>query len=326
MVVWEALNALSHQLELCKIDADTRVVLLLEPGAPTEHVHLLRAALSRTGAEAIEVRPVRSAAAGQGSLLSHALAQAHVVLATDPDHERHVRDLDARVLHVDLACPPSEFPPHANLRRRTRRLAETLAGPTTVHLSDPHGTSLTIASTTPMVDLDYGLIDDRSPTAHFPAGWVRLTPSAGSVAGELVVMPGDAHVSAGRLVSSPVRCTIVDDHIARIEGDNADADVLRAVLEYAGETSAYGFAGLTIGMNPGTTAVHAFSPALIDATRAQLAAGVVTLGFGDNLVADRPCRQTTVLSLVARDLHVDRLPILQAGELQGDFAPDVYET
>ena len=57
----------------------------------------------------------------------------------------------------------------------------------------------------------------------------------------------------------------------------------------------------------------------------RLLAGVVGVSFGTNLTADRPSTQRIGFALRNRDVYIDDLPVVVRGQLDGDFAPDVYE-
>lgn len=327
MVQWEALDALSHQLELCKIDPDASVVVVFDAQISLERAALIRAAVARTGADAIEIRPMgTSRADGDHRMLRAAIEAADIVIATGAPGGNPTAALDGdhQLLYLcDIA--PQSFGPHASLRRRVTALHKQLDTADTLTLSDAHGTELHIRVANGVVSADHGLIDAESPVACFPAGWVAITPGRASVHGQLVVMPGDVNLGASRVVASPVVLQIVDDHVSAIDGDSPDADVLRALFEYPNEPSAYGVAEFSLGMNPGAQAMTAFDDRLLNPVIGRLLAGIVTLSFGGNMVADRPCRQKFTLAMAKRTVHVDGLPVVLGGRLDGDFAPDVYE-
>lgn len=335
MVVWESLDALSHELELCRVGPDTSVVVVMAQRLAQERVDLIRAAVARTGADAIEVRPLRASmgANRDGSkVLTDAVTGADLVIvagdrraADDALGASNTDDTMRRVLYL-AELDPQEFPPHASLRRRVtalRQLADD--GATTMSLVDPHGTDLVIELSDSVVSADHGFVDDEAPTAQFPAGWVAVTPAASSVSGQLVVMPGDANLGAARMIASPVVLHIADDYVSTITGESPDADVLRALLEYPDDPNAYGVAELSVGLNPGNGSAAPFDERLLDPTVSRLLAGVVTLSLGENLLADRPCDQRVTISLPGRDVFLGDLPVVLGGRLEGDYAPDVYE-
>lgn len=334
MVVWESLDALSHELELCRVEADTAVVVVIGERVAADRVDLIRAAVTRTGADAIEVRPLRTAAAAHrdgSELLADALSGADLVIVAGDPHAadlalvRSARDTHTRQVLYLAALDPRTFPPHANLRRRVLALRERARGASALSLTDAHGTDLLIELRGGTVTADHGFVDDETSSAHFPAGWIAVTPAKATVSGQLVLMPGDANLGAERMVASPVVLQIVADHVSTITGESPDADVLRALLEYPDDPDAYGVAELSVGLNPGERAAAPFDRRLLDPTVGRLLAGVVTLSIGENLLADRPCSQRLTVALAGRDVHVDDLPVVVGGRLEGDYAPDVYE-
>lgn len=322
MVIWKALDALSHQLELCEIDADTRVVALLDSATDPDRTALIRAAIDRTGAEAIELRVLGAGHSDADSLLADALDAADVVVTTAPIPITLRRGL--QVLRL-LAVDPQAFPPHANLRRRVWAFNRHLDDASDLLLSDAHGTNLTLRLARSKVLFDHGLLGEDQANAVFPSGWTEIVPARDTVDGTIVLMPGDTILNGSRSISSPVRLQIVADMITAIDGDSADGDVVRALLEYPGEPSAYATAAITVGMNPHAQPPAPFDARLLDPDLARLLAGSITVSFGNNLVADRPCAQSITMALPARSLTLDRLPVVTIGALQGDFAPDVYE-
>ena len=322
--MWESLDALSHQLELCAIGPDRQVVLVVDPETPSHQCDLLRAALTRSGADAIEVRSLRSNNHETSQVMSAVFDTADIVITT-ADHPTQAELSPVARLQVH-PIDPAAFPPHANLRRRVQRLATVLQARGQFEVTDHHGSQMVVNLAGSTARFDHGLLGDDQRSASFPAGWVESTPAAGTVAGTLILMPGDGIIDARRLVSSPVRITIEDDHIAEIEGDNPDADVIRALLEYHYDPNAYGVAGITVGMNPGhAPAAGPFDDRLIDPIISRLAAGLITISFGGNLVADRPGKPALTLTLPGRSLQINDLPVVVDGVLDGDFAPDVYE-
>ena len=322
MVLWEALDALSHQLELCAVTTETRLVVLIDPALGGDQVAGIRAAVARTGAQAIEVHIAAERCQDNEPL--RAAANASDLIITTGSHTAAHLVSDVAALHLH-PVPPQLFSPHVSLKRRVQTAATLVDNADTLVLSDPNGTNVTVSLSGAMIRFDHGFIDGDQRRARFPAGWVMITPPAGSTCGQLVLMPGDANLSANRMIDSPVVLQLIDDHISTIEGDSPDADVVRALLEHPKEPSAYGVASLNIGMNPGSAAPGPFDARLLDPIVSKLLAGVVHMSFGENLVADRPCRQTITVALRDRTLHIDALPVVRSGRLEGDFAPDVYE-
>ncbi|MEM7093484.1 MAG: hypothetical protein AAF567_10820 [Actinomycetota bacterium] len=330
MITWDALDALSHAFELNGIGPGSTVIAVV--GDDPDLALLVRTALARSRAEAVEVHPVRSgpgdlAGLLDGPLLSSMLDAADIVIDALPDPGLADLDLGGALLRLHPAAATAELrPPHANLDTRVQVLRELLASGVDMAIRDDNGTDLSLWTEGGEITGDGGRVGGPGDRAEFPSGWVRVVPAAGSVHGTVVLMPGDANLTRGAHFDSPVRLEIHDDLITAIDGDSPDADVIRALLEHIDHDHAYGFSSFGLGMNPGRrTTGGPFDPELVDDTLATLTAGVVRLAFGDNLVADRPCGATIALALAGRDIAVDGADLCRGGELVGDIAPDVYE-
>ena len=325
MFAWEVLDALSHQLELCRINAETAVVVLLGADVEDRQAALIRAAVARSGPTAIEVRDIAAGAVRDtANPLAAAVSAADVLIVCGSDVDSYGDFGDVRVLRLGNVSPAA-FPPHASLGRRIAKLVRAATSGEVLRIRDDAGTDLLVELSAAQVAFDDGIVTADHPVAEFPAGWFGVEPAAGAVRGDIVLMPGDANCSAGRLIHSPVLLRIIDDHVSAIEGESADADILRTQLEYADDPAAYGIAGASIGMNPGAEFRGPFDDRLLHPVIGRLLAGVVGVSFGTNLTADRPSTQRIGFALRGRDVHIDDLPVVVRGQLDGDFAPDVYE-
>jgi len=329
VITWEALDALSHQFELCGIGPRSRVIALLQDGPLAE---LARAALARSRADVLDVRSVHrpddgQAPLGRNPLLHSLLASADVIVDGLGEPAPIAVPVHARLLRLQPpAVDAHRWPPHANLGHRVDRAVEHVEKAKVLYLGDRHGTSLEVRVDGALVDSDGGRPAEDGDAAAFPSGWVRLTPAKACVDGQVVLMPGDVNLARGAHIDAPIRLEIRNDLITTIDGDHASADVLRALLERFDRADAYGAAHLGLGLNPGCARPpRLFDDELLDPIVSQLRAGVVTLAFGENLVADRPCPGVTELVLPGRTVVADTTALSVEGELVGDVAPDVYE-
>jgi len=334
MVSWDALDALSHALELNDIDASTRVVALIDH-ADDGLASLLRVALARTRAEALDVRLLRDGPAElerlrSGRILAGLVDNVDVVIDALPEAgigPELVVGSGARMLRLlPSAIHAAQWAPHASLATRVGNVADTIARSRTVTVFDDHGTDLVVTLDAARISADGGRGELAGSTTWFPSGWVRLTPGAGTVEGDLVLMPGDGLLAQPTHLRSPIRLSIRQDRVVRIEGDHNDGDLLRALFEAMETDDAYGVAELSLGLHAGGLVRGGpFDPAVADPGLAPLAGGVVGISFGDNLHADRPCPTTIALALPRRSLRTDDTELCTRGVLAGEAAPDVYE-
>ena len=192
-------------------------------------------------------------------------------------------------------------------------------------LSDRHGTELRIKLGNVAVRADDGVVAAPGATGSYPTGWIELTPAANTVTGDIVLMPGDTNLALQDFVRSPTRLTIHDDLLTAIDGDHGDGDAIRALIEHLDDPLAYGVSRITIGMHAIGTQESVFDDNIRDPLVARRTGGLVTLTFGDNPHALRPCRGTVGLGLRGRTVALDSSLVINAGLLWGVYAPDVYE-
>ena len=76
----------------------------------------------------------------------------------------------------------------------------------------------------------WGWTDKPGTLAHWPGGIVVSFPKSGSVNGRLVMAPGDINLTFKRYLASPVKMTIKNDYVAELEGEVADAAMMRSYL------------------------------------------------------------------------------------------------
>src|SRR5260370_8510536 len=62
---------------------------------------------------------------------------------------------------------------------------------------------------------------------------------------------GDINLTIKRCLTSPVRMTLRNDYVTDLEGEGADAMMMRAYLAAWGDREAYAVSHVGFGMNPG---------------------------------------------------------------------------
>lgn len=325
VVRWSALDALSHQFELCRIGSGTTVVALVDGTASDE---LVRVALARLGADAVLVETIaeHSAAGTGGDVLSRLAAAVDIVVdATRNGTAIPERLGETRWLRVHEQAGDALHTPSTSLARRIDALVDDIVAAERLVLSDRHGAQLQIDLGNVAIRADDGVVAAPGATGSYPTGWIELTPAASSVSGDIVLMPGDTNLATGDFVRSPTRLSINDDLLTAIDGDHGDGDAIRALIEHLDDPLAYGVSRLTLGMHALGAHEEIFDPKLVDPLVARLTGGVVTIAFGDNPHAGRACTGTVALGLRNRTVALDNTVVVNAGHLWGPYAPDVYE-
>ena len=159
----------------------------------------------------------------------------------------------------------------------------------------------------------------RRRTGPAACAWHFQRPAASN--GQLVLAPGDVNLTFKRYLRDAIALTIVDDYVTSIEGEGADADMMRGYLAAWGDREAYGVSHVGWGMNPlarwdamafydrrdfNGTELRAFAGNFLYSTGANEVAGRHTLGH-----FDLPLRNCTIA--------LDEKTIIEKGELLGEL-------
>jgi 2,5-dihydroxypyridine 5,6-dioxygenase len=184
------------------------------------------------------------------------------------------------------------------------------------------GTDLTVDLTGARLGGVWGWCDRPGQVAHWPGGLCLGFPRAHTVAGRLVLAPGDANLTFKRYIDSPVALTIDDDHVTQIEGAGLDAILMRDYFAAWGDRNAYAVSHVGWGMNPAArwealtmydkrdtngTELRAIAGSFLYSTGANEAAGRFTLGH-----FDLPMRGCTIA--------LDGARVVEDGRLLGELA------
>ncbi|MBL6080704.1 2,5-dihydroxypyridine 5,6-dioxygenase [Belnapia sp. T18] len=206
--------------------------------------------------------PVRSTGAsraigGHPGVMA-ALAAAPLILDLTVEGLLHAPELPAilkagsRVLMVSnehpevlarlVPRPEDEAPVKAAVKRA--RAARRM------HVTSAAGTDLHVAMEGAAIAGVWGWTDRPGTVAHWPGGILVAFPRAGSVEGTLVLDAGDVNLTFKRYLERPVRLTLADDHIVAVEGEGADAEMMRRYLSAWDDRAAYAVSHVGWGLNP----------------------------------------------------------------------------
>jgi 2,5-dihydroxypyridine 5,6-dioxygenase len=255
----------------CRVTEGEAVCLLAESRSRELNIALAEAALARIGARYFRCTlptlrqsapvPVRStgasrAIAGHPAALAAMAASSFIVDLTvegllHAPELKQILGAGSRVLMVSNEHPDAlerlvpvdadEVVAKAAVKRA--RAAKRM------HVSSAAGTDLhVVMEGAPSVGV-WGWTDRPGTMAHWPGGIVVSFPRAGSVQGRLVLDAGDVNLTFKRYIESPITLTIEEDHITRIEGKGADAEMMRRYLEAWGDRAAYAVSHVGWGLN-----------------------------------------------------------------------------
>jgi leucyl aminopeptidase (aminopeptidase T) len=151
--------------------------------------------------------------------------------------------IDQSVLDNELSAD------YHQIAASTQALANWLRGSSTVHITTPLGTDLTLSTAGREWKVDTGILSSKGVYGNLPAGEVYIAPIEESADGILVV---DKSLP-GLVLSEPVRLVFEKGRVVKIEG-GAGAEQLRQAID-SGEKKPNGegsrvIAELGIGTNP----------------------------------------------------------------------------
>jgi len=336
--------AFARVLELSQLKPGESVAILSETQSREVNVQLAALAALRLGGRAFHLVvptpcqsapvPVRSTGASDAiqrlAPVVAALAGSALVIDLTVEGLLHAPELPdilrggARVLMVSNEHPGAleRLLPDPALEPKIRAGMKRLRAAKIMRVTSQAGSDLTIRVEGAPVGGVWGYAAKPGQIAHWPGGLCLCFPKAGTVAGTLVLAPGDANLTFKRYVERPITLRIADDYVTAIEGDGLDAELMRSYIAAWGDRDAYAVSHVGWGMNPAArwealafydkadtngTELRAFAGNFLYSTGANETAGRHTLGH-----FDLPMRNCTIA--------LDGETIVEQGRLLGELA------
>lgn len=128
------------------------------------------------------------------------------------------------------------------LARRTTDIANIVNRAETIEMKTPNGTCMTLSKRGRKALPDTGILTKKGSFGNLPAGEVYVAPLEGTAEGELVL-----EWAPTRELRTPVRLSVKNGAVVKVEGDEPFAETLRAKLEEREENR--NIAELGIGTN-----------------------------------------------------------------------------
>src|ERR1700694_3237484 len=157
----------------------------------------------------------------------------------------------ARILVISNEHPEAleRMVPDTALEKRVRAAAKMLRGTKRMRVTSKAGTELDVDMVGASTVGVWGWTEKPGTLAHWPGGIVVSFPKSGSVNGTLVLDRGDVNLTFKRYIEAPIRLTLAQDYVTRIDGEGADAEMMRSYLAAWGERDAYAVSHVGFGMN-----------------------------------------------------------------------------
>jgi 2,5-dihydroxypyridine 5,6-dioxygenase len=207
--------------------------------------------------------------------------------------------------------PRDEDQPAAKAALKALRAARVM------HVSSAAGTDLRVDVAGAPSAAVWGWTDRPGTIAHWPGGVVVAFPKTGAVNGALALAPGDANLTFKRFVETPVRLTIRDDHVTAIEGDGADAVLMREHLAAWNDSGAYAVSHVGWGLNPRARreALLFHDKAELNGTELRAAAGNFLFSTGANEFAGRYTEGHFDIPVFGCTIALDGVVVVKEGRL-----------
>jgi 2,5-dihydroxypyridine 5,6-dioxygenase len=295
----------------CKVAPGDACAVLSETQSRRLNVQLAELALHKLGARPFHVVvptprqeapvPIRSTGAsvalrGLGPALQ-ALSASTFVADCTLEGLMHAAELPeilkggARVLYISNEHPEvlERLAPSPDDEQRVRAGMRLLREAKEMKVASPAGTALTIRVEGARVGGVWGYTEKPGTLSHWPGGLCLCFPRSGSVNGTLVMAPGDLNLTFKRYVESPVRLSIENDYVTRIEGESLDGELMREYFAAWGDREAYAVSHVGWGMNPRARwdALVMYDRADVNGTEQRAFAGNFLYSTGANEVAGR---------------------------------------
>jgi len=337
------IDAFCEIFDKCAVKRGDTAAILSETQSRALNVHLAELALLRIGARPFHLVvptprnrhpvPLRSTGASEaiGGLepVVTALGQAGFVVDCTIEGLMHAPETPkilkagARILVISNEHPEAleRMVPDARLETRVRNAARMLRRAKRMRVTSAAGTTLDIdmqgASTVGV----WGWTDRPGTLAHWPGGIVVSFPKANSVNGTLVLARGDVNLTFKRYLAEPIRLTLENDFITRIDGEGADADIMRRYLAAWGDREAYAVSHVGFGMNPGARyeALTMYDQRDTNGTEIRAVSGNFLFSTGANEFAGRYTAGHFDIPVMHTTIAVDDAVVVRDGVLQDVF-------
>src|SRR5437868_11023122 len=229
----------------------------------------------------------------------------------------------ARILVISNEHPEAleRMVPDSALDKRVRAAAKLLRGTKRMHVTSKAGTALVVDMVGASTVGVWGWTDKPGTLAHWPGGIVVSFPKSGTINGTLVMAVGDINLTFKRYLTSPVRMTLENDYVTHLEGEGADAAMMRAYLAAWGDREAYAVSHVGFGMNQGARyeALTMYDQRDTNGTELRAVAGNFLFSTVANEFAGRYTAGHFDLPVMGTTIELDGMAVVREGVLQDVF-------
>src|SRR6516165_6582031 len=337
------IDAFCEVFERCAVKAGDTAAILSETQSRALNVHLAELALLRMGARPFhvvmptprnkQVVPIRSTGASEAiqrlTPVVTALQQAGFVVDCTIEGLMHAPETPeilkagARILVISNEHPEAleRMVPDGALEKSVRAAVRMLRGAKRMTVASHAGGQLDIAIAGASSVGVWGWTDRPGTLAHWPGGLVVSFCRSGSINGTLVLDRGDINLTFKRYLETQVRLTVEADYITRIEGDGADAELMKGCLAAWGDREAYAVSHVGFGLNRRARyeALAMYDRQHTNGTELRAVAGNFLFSTGANEFAGRYTAGHFDIPVMKTTITIDNTVAVRDGVLQDVF-------
>ncbi|HEY1362001.1 MAG TPA: peptidase M29 [Xanthobacteraceae bacterium] len=337
------IDAFCEVLERCAVRRGDTAAILSETQSRELNVRLAELALLRLGARPFHVVvptprnphpvPVRSTGASQAIGALHpvvtALGQAGFVVDCTLEGLMHAPETaailkaGARILVISNEHPEAleRMAPDAALETSVRAAVKLVRAGRRMQVNSAAGTDLDIDVSGATTVGVWGWTDRPGTLAHWPGGIVVSFPRAGTVNGTLVIDRGDINLTFKRYLEAPLRLTLEADYVTGIDGEGADAEMMRGYLAAWGDREAYAVSHVGFGMNRKARyeALAMYDRRDTNGTELRAVAGNFLFSTGANEFAGRFTAGHFDIPVMRTTISIDGTEVVREGVLLDAF-------
>lgn len=337
-VLPELVDTFAALFEACAIRRDEGVVVLCESVSRASSVAAAELALHRHGVRALRLTlptppqgPMIQRSTGASRILTgqplavRLLEEADVVVDLSAEGLMHARETEAilkagtriQVISNEAGEFLTRFTIDGDLKAKVRDGVARCRGAQEMSVTSPAGSDLSVAMAGATSVGVWGWTDRPGTLAHFPGGIVVSFPAAGSVAGRLVLQPGDVNLTYKRYVESPVRLDLADDRVVAVHGEGVDARLMRDTWAGWGDANAYAVSHVGWGLNRTARwdTLMMADRADLNGTELRAVAGNFLFSTGANEFAGRFTDGHFDLPMMGTTIALDGVAVVEAGRL-----------
>jgi 2,5-dihydroxypyridine 5,6-dioxygenase len=317
-----------EELRLCKVQPGETVVAYTDAGFDPVYAEACTVAARMLGAETFKiVSPTARGPLPRGPMLEAWKAADMVVgmsttswLYSDAHNEALASGTRTLMVMEPIDVLTRLFPTE-DVRRRAEAGAKYLEAGSTIRITSPAGTDLTMSKAGRRGAAQFGIADVPGRWDHWPSGFVACAPIEDSANGVLVLDRMDSPFKLGRYIESPVTLNIEGGRIVSFEG-GTDAMLLEEFFRASGEHEAYGLSHIGWGAHPKArwNAMNiAFPVTGAGVMDLESYYGNMLIAFGSNFVStlggERRCGFHIDIPCLRNSFFVDGVEVVREGEI-----------